>query len=90
LGYNKNLLAEKISENNYTQLDQDLFLIPNIIEKTVLPKLISIAESFYDPMSSTQTELFSQLILDLVQKFPSLTNASFNTKVSFKTLNHVL
>ena len=61
--------------------DDDFFLIPQIVEKTVLPKLVALAESVYDPMSSRQTANFSSLVLELAEQYPTLNSQSSNTKV---------
>ncbi len=80
LSYNKVEITKEYSTND-DRLADDLFLIPQIIEKTILLKLIPLAEDVYDPISTTQTELFSKLMSSLIEKFPTLNSKSSNVKV---------
>lgn len=61
----------------------DLLIIPHIVEKTLLPKLISFAESVYDPFSASQTRNFAAIVLKFSNEFPTLNNQSVNTKVEY-------
>ena len=77
----EDLIKEK--EQTETKLDDDFLLIPHLIEKTILLRLISIAENVYDPMSSRQTKHFSGLLFQLIKDYPTLNHQSSNTKVIF-------
>jgi hypothetical protein len=70
-----------ILENNVDLDLEDLMLVPHLIEKIILLKLIKLAENVYDPMSSTQTKYFSILISKLIDDYPTINNKSSNTKV---------
>ncbi len=72
------------SESKLTE--DDFLLIPHIVEKTVLPKLISLAESVYDPMSTSQTTKFTQLIKLLINDFSTINSRSANTKRLIETV----
>jgi len=80
--FNKqDLIQEK--DQSEAKLNDDFLLIPYVIEKTVLLKLISVADNVYDPMSSRQTKLFSELVFQLIKDYPTLNHQSSNTKVIF-------
>ena len=85
LTFNK---EEFLKSSNDSKLinDDDLLLIPHVIEKTVLVKLIHIAENIYDPMSSQQTIRFAKLISQLVNDYPTVNSKSANTKVNKKNI----
>lgn len=79
LSYNKQDLLLKTDLKS--KLDDDFMLIPFIIEKVVLNKLIFLAESVYEPLSSKETKNFSNLILKLIKDYPTLNSQSLNSKV---------
>ena len=58
-------------------------LVPFIVEKIIVGRLISIAENVYDPLSTSQTRRFANLIRDLVSEYPTLNHKSKNTSVRF-------
>lgn len=68
----------KLLTNNESSID-DCLLIPHIIEKTVLLRLIDLAD-VYDPISSSQTTKFTRLIFKLINEYPTLNSKSENTK----------
>ncbi|CAD5211437.1 unnamed protein product [Bursaphelenchus xylophilus] len=63
-----------------TEIDVDhkviIGLIPNIVEKILIPKLTKIVEHQYDPSSTTQTLRITSEINNLVNTFPSLNSKS--------------
>ena len=81
--FNKDELIKQENEPD-TKLDEDYLLIPHIIEKTILVKLIPFAESVYDPMSTRQTKFFAQLFSQLIRDYPTLSHQSSNTKVNLR------
>ena len=80
--YNKQDLLRLPREE--AKLEDDHLLVPHIVEKTVLTKLISIAENVYNPMSSRQSIHFAKLVLYLIKYFPTVNYQSQNTKVSIQ------
>ena len=61
--------------------EDDLLLVPRIIEKTIFNKLIEIIEQVYDPFSSKETTNLSSFIKLLLKQYPTLNNSNPNTKV---------
>lgn len=60
--------------------DPDVRLVPTLIEKIILPKLMEVIESCWDPMSSSQTLRLVNLIRRLLRDYPSLRVTSKNTR----------
>jgi hypothetical protein len=60
--------------------NENFLLIPMIIEKIVLNRLISITNDIYDPFSSLQTKRFSDLVVELINNYPTINSQSENTK----------
>jgi len=60
--------------------DDDFLLIPHIIEKTVIPRLVNLAETVYDPISTSQTVKFTQLIKIFVNNYSTVNSKSSHTK----------
>ncbi|RMZ96909.1 PAX3- and PAX7-binding [Brachionus plicatilis] len=77
---------ELISFQNQNLSDDDLMLVPYIVEKVVLNKLIAIADSVYDPFSTKQSKNFSNLVLNLVKTYPTVNGQSLNTKKFIETI----
>jgi GC-rich sequence DNA-binding factor len=65
---------------NSDDYSDDYLLIPHLVEKTILVKLIALAQNFYDPMCEKQSHRFSQLVTQLVLDYPTLNHQSGNTK----------
>ncbi|XP_065648625.1 PAX3- and PAX7-binding protein 1 isoform X2 [Hydra vulgaris] len=61
--------------------DDDIKLVPNIIEKSIIPKLTVIMRDVWDPLSSKQTKLSTCLFQRLVHDFPTITKESKTTKL---------
>ena len=59
----------------------DLLIVPRLIERVVLTKLISVTDSVYDPLSISETRAFTRLLSTLIDLFPTLNANSANTKV---------
>jgi GC-rich sequence DNA-binding factor len=56
-------------------------LIPYIVEKNILNKLIALIENnIYDPLSTGQTTRLTSFIKYLINNFPSINGQSENTK----------
>jgi uncharacterized membrane protein len=71
-----------LQEDNKTVKNKDdMLLIPYLIEKTVITRLIMFAESVYDPFSAKQTTHFVSLVRKLINIYPTLNSKSENTKV---------
>jgi hypothetical protein len=90
LNFNKISMEIKYHPNEEIFLEDDYFIIPQIVEKTLIRKLISLAEHFYNPISINQTNIFSSLVLKFIQNFPTLNDKSSNTQVCFFFLSFLL
>ena len=81
IGYNRNEFIAKMGQNE-NLLDEDFMLVPYIIEKSVLKRVIDFVEDVYDPMSTSQTSNLANLLVTLTNDYPTLNHQSTNTKVS--------
>lgn len=52
--------------------DSDLYLLPRVIERVLLPKMAALAEKVWDPMSSTQTLNLVRTAKKLVEDYPTV------------------
>ncbi|CAI9607598.1 unnamed protein product [Staurois parvus] len=67
--------------------DADVALLPSLVEKVVLPKLTVIAESVWDPFSSTQTNRLAAVMQKLINGYPTVVNSgNKNTEALLKAL----
>ncbi|CAF0932359.1 unnamed protein product [Brachionus calyciflorus] len=66
--------------------DEDFMIIPHIVEKLVMNRLISITESIYDPFSRKQTQNFANFFVELVKTYPTLSAQSLNSKKFIETI----
>uniref|UniRef100_A0A2S2PWV7 GC-rich sequence DNA-binding factor 1 n=2 Tax=Sipha flava TaxID=143950 RepID=A0A2S2PWV7_9HEMI len=75
--------------NSVDQLskDVDLELIPKIIEKVVLNKIDQMITSQWDPLSFTQTKHISNVIMNILQKYPTIDPDS---KLLMSLLTHLV
>lgn len=60
--------------------DDDIKLLPNIIEKVLIPKLTVLMRDVWDPMSTNQTKLAAFLFQRLVDDYPTISADSKETK----------
>ncbi|XP_033099376.1 PAX3- and PAX7-binding protein 1-like [Anneissia japonica] len=60
--------------------DPDLSLIPNIVEKFILPKLTGLVENVWDPMSTSQTHRLVTLVHKLSEDYPTVSTENKNTQ----------
>ena len=83
ISLNRKEILKELKQLDESKLEgnDDLLLIPNVIEKTLLPRLVQLVETIYDPMSKKQTTNLSQLVSRLIQDYPTLNHKSSNTKV---------
>lgn len=66
--------------------DNDFMLIPYIVEKNILNKVITLIENnVYDPLSTSQTTRLTSLIKYLIDNFPTINGQSENTKKLIET-----
>ena len=61
--------------------DNDVQLIPSLVERAVLPLVTSLVENVWDVMSSRQTKCLSQLVSRLMEDYPTVSTDSKNTEV---------
>uniref|UniRef100_T1JJW7 GCF C-terminal domain-containing protein n=1 Tax=Strigamia maritima TaxID=126957 RepID=T1JJW7_STRMM len=65
-GYNEKQSLDKIKD------DSDSMVIPNIVERIILPRLTEFAESVWNPISTSQTLRFVNLVRRLVNEYPNI------------------
>ncbi|KAL7291124.1 hypothetical protein TKK_0015251 [Trichogramma kaykai] len=58
------------------QADPDIRLVPSTIEKIVIPKLTTIVQKIWDPLSTTQTLRLIGLINRFMKDYPTLNKSS--------------
>lgn len=68
--------------------DPDINLIPIVVEKILVPKLTNLADSCWDPLSSSQTLRLVSLVGRLIRKYPSLGPDSQNLSNLFNAVLH--
>ena len=66
--------------------DDDLMLLPLIVEKIVIQKLIALANSVFDPFSTKHNLNFSNLVLNLAKTYPTINAQSLNVKQLIETI----
>ncbi|XP_074662540.1 PAX3- and PAX7-binding protein 1-like [Tubulanus polymorphus] len=69
----QSLIFYGFRENENTDMtedDDDLKLLPNILDKVLLPRLILYVEGVWDPVSASQTAQLSNLVRKLIADFP--------------------
>lgn len=71
---------ELVSFQQKNLADDDLMLVPYIVEKIVIQKLIAVANTVFDPFSTKHNRNFSNLVLNLVKTYPTINAQSLNTK----------
>lgn len=64
-------LHDDETENTLSN-DPDVNLLPNIIEKVILPKLTELVDRCWDPLSSSQTLRLVGVISRYIRRFPTL------------------
>lgn len=80
LTYNQQEMIKSLAKNETEFAFDDLLIIPHIVEKTVLIRLIELAENIYDPLSTSQTIKFTQLVSKLIHDYSTVNHKSANTK----------
>ncbi|XP_062609801.1 PAX3- and PAX7-binding protein 1-like [Saccostrea cucullata] len=75
-------LQETISKG-----DDDVRLLPSIVEKVILPKLTVLAESVWDPLSTTQTSRLVNVVSKLIRDYPCI---QANNKTTQQLLNVIV
>ncbi|KAG5317046.1 PAXB1 protein, partial [Acromyrmex heyeri] len=86
--YNTLLLYALDSKETEESLkrDPDVRLIPSTIEKIVIPKLTSIIEKIWDPMSTFQTLRLVGTINRLIKEYPNLNDSSKQLETLFNAI----
>ncbi|XP_041462279.1 PAX3- and PAX7-binding protein 1-like isoform X1 [Lytechinus variegatus] len=74
------------NEDDYDREDDDIKLIPRIIEKVVLPKLSDLLENVWDPTSTLQTHRLIDIIHQLAQDYPTVSADNKNTQLLLKSV----
>lgn len=67
-------LRRKLSED-------EIKIIPTIVEKMIVPKITGYIEQVWDPLSSNQTNRLQKLIRNLFYTFPTLNTSSKHSQV---------
>ncbi|ERL92824.1 hypothetical protein D910_10132, partial [Dendroctonus ponderosae] len=68
--------------------DPDVCLLPNIVDKVLVPKLSNIVDSCWDPLSSSQTLRLVGCVGRLIRKYPTLSPDSKNLVNLFNAVLH--
>ncbi|XP_050303170.1 PAX3- and PAX7-binding protein 1 [Anthonomus grandis grandis] len=68
--------------------DPDVTLLPTLIEKILVPKLATLVDKCWDPLSSSQTLRLVGTVKKLVRKFPTLTPESKSLTTLFSSIQH--
>ncbi|CAF2222603.1 unnamed protein product [Rotaria magnacalcarata] len=66
--------------------DENFQFIPLTIEKVMLPKLTSIIENIYDPLSAKQTKSLVKTIENIFQTYPTMTDDCKNVQILLKAI----
>ncbi|XP_066910442.1 PAX3- and PAX7-binding protein 1-like [Clytia hemisphaerica] len=66
--------------------DDDLNLLPLIVEKILVPKLIVLTQDVWDPLSKQQTRLLVYLVKRLVDDYPTMTKESKGVQRLMETI----
>ena len=61
--------------------DDDVHLIPSLVERAVLPLVTSLVDNVWEVTSSRQTKRLSQLVSRLMEDYPTVSAESKNTEV---------
>ena len=72
------MIKLSILDESFSQFstDQDRNLLSSCCEKVVMPKLVNIVRSSYDPVSTSQANKLVGCLFRLVSDFPTLTPRS--------------
>lgn len=71
----ESLLFYGCEEKEFDREDADIMLLPSIVEKVVLPKLIVFTENLWDPFSTTQTNRLAAVFQKLISGYPTVVNS---------------
>ncbi|XP_071491063.1 PAX3- and PAX7-binding protein 1-like [Diadema antillarum] len=74
------------NEDDFDREDDDIKLIPRIVEKVILPKLSDLIEGVWDPMSTFQTHRLIDTVHQLAQDYPTVSADNKNTQLLLKTV----
>jgi len=66
--------------------DTDINLVPNIVEKALVPKLTILLRDVWDPLSSKQTKLITFILQRLLDDYPTITKESKLTSTLVETV----
>lgn len=68
--------------------DPDLSLLPTLVEKLIIPKLVQMVDRVWDPLSSSQTLRLVGCVGRYIRKFPTLGPASKSLQNLFGAVLH--
>jgi GC-rich sequence DNA-binding factor len=66
--------------------DDDLKLIPNIVDKVLMSKLTTLVESVWDPLSLQQSMRLVKFVVRLINDYPTVNAESKNTQILLKAV----
>ncbi|XP_041351810.1 PAX3- and PAX7-binding protein 1-like [Gigantopelta aegis] len=64
--------------------DDDIKILPAVVDKILIPKLTTMVESVWDPLSTTQTSRLVNLVQKLIKDYPTVRGDSKNTQALLK------
>ncbi|TKR64152.1 hypothetical protein L596_024734 [Steinernema carpocapsae] len=70
--------------------DEIVGIIPSVVQKCVLPRVIRLMKECYDPMSLQQSRNVGHLISQLVDDFPTLTATTKEVKLLLKSIHEAI
>ncbi|XP_071112400.1 PAX3- and PAX7-binding protein 1-like [Haliotis cracherodii] len=68
--------------------DDDVKLLPAIVDKIILPKLTRLVETVWDPMSTIQTSRLVNLVQRLIRDYPTVSGEAKNTQALLKAISN--
>ncbi|EDO38733.1 predicted protein [Nematostella vectensis] len=66
--------------------DDDVKVIPGIVDKTVIPKVTGLMEHVWDPLSTTQTACAVKLVEKLAVEYPTVQSKNKSTQKLFHAI----
>ncbi|XP_064614574.1 PAX3- and PAX7-binding protein 1-like [Liolophura sinensis] len=79
-GYDEEVILHRVDD------DDDVKLLPSIVDKVLVPKLTALVESVWDPMSTSQTSRLVNLMTKLTNDYPHINSHGKNTQTLLKSI----
>lgn len=79
-------LDSKQTDDSSKPREPDVRLIPSVIEKVVIPKLTTIIENIWDPLSTSQTLRLVGIVNKFIRDYPNLNESSSQVLTLFMAI----